>query len=68
MAQVLDLLEVRRYALDANVDPRTLVKEVRTPGSVRGAAGVRIRRVLSERGKLRDAMPAAVASPSKLQA
>jgi hypothetical protein len=44
----LDTLAIRRLSLAAEVDPRTLQRELRSPGSVRGMTGDRIRRVFLE--------------------
>lgn len=50
MQNTIDLLEVRHIALAASVDPRTVLKELRAPGSVTKAAGARVRRELARRG------------------
>jgi hypothetical protein len=47
---MLDRLEIRKLSADLPADERTLRKELREPGSVRGLVGVRIRRALAERG------------------
>lgn len=42
----IDSLSVRRMAVEADADVRSVQKEIQTPGSVRGRAGERIRAVL----------------------
>jgi hypothetical protein len=37
---------IRRVAVSASADPRSVQRELREPGSVRGMAGDRIRRAL----------------------
>lgn len=41
-----DAASVRRLAVTADADPRTVLRELRKPGSVRGMAGQRIRAAL----------------------
>lgn len=38
---------IRRLAVLSDSDPRTVRKEIRQPGSVRGATGDRVRRVIA---------------------
>ena len=45
-----DTATVRGLAVEADADPRSVRKEIRAPGSVRGLAGHRIRKVLARHG------------------
>ena len=48
----IDLATARSLAVRAEVDPRSIYRELKEPGSVRGLAGHRARRVLREAGLL----------------
>jgi hypothetical protein len=67
MATTIDLLEIRSIALAAAVDPRSVAREIREPGSVTKAAGVRIRRELERRG-YRSGDPLAISYAGRLRA
>jgi hypothetical protein len=41
-----DAATLRRLAVTYEVDPRSIVKEIRLPGSVRGMSGERARRAV----------------------
>lgn len=43
----IDTATARKLAVAASADPRTVLREFRQPGSVRGMAGHRVRRVLA---------------------
>ena len=45
----VDRIEILRIAAQAECDPRSVRRELREPGSVRGLAGDRIRRVIGAR-------------------
>lgn len=61
----LGTARARRIAVAADADPRSVVKEHLAPGSVRGAAGERIRAALAAEGLIeaRVATPPAPRSP-----
>lgn len=44
----LDPLVARRIALEIRCDPRTVLRESRQPGAVRGVVGILIRRALAD--------------------
>lgn len=44
----MDTATIRRLAVEAECDPRSLLREVNEPGSVRGLPGHRIRAVLAK--------------------
>lgn len=46
----LDASTLRKYAVEAEVDPTTIAKELLKPGSVRGMPGHRAREVLARHG------------------
>jgi hypothetical protein len=46
----IDSLTLRAISVEADADPRSVRREIREPGSVRGRPGERIRAVLSRRG------------------
>jgi hypothetical protein len=46
----LDAATLRRLAVVASTDPRTVAKEIRQPGGVRGLPGQRIRTALATEG------------------
>ncbi len=48
----IDSARARELAVAAGVDPRSIIRELRAPGSVRGMAGHRARRVLAEAGMI----------------
>lgn len=51
--KTLDEATTRRIAVEADVDPRTVLRELREPGSVRGMSGERARTALIKRGLIR---------------
>jgi hypothetical protein len=48
--QPLPAAILRRIAVRSSTDPRTVLREWRSPGSVKGMSGDRIRRALAELG------------------
>jgi hypothetical protein len=44
----------REVAVAASADPRSVIKEIKEPGSVRGMSGERIRKVIAERAAVRE--------------
>lgn len=46
----VDTATARHLAVEADADPRSVRRELRAPGSVRGMAGHRIRAVLAMHG------------------
>jgi hypothetical protein len=55
----LDILTARRIALQLRCDPRTVAREWRHPGSVRGMLGELLRPALAELRARPPSMPAA---------
>lgn len=53
----LDTATARALAVEAAVDPRSIIREHRRPGSVRGMAGHRARSALAARGLVPVAAP-----------
>jgi hypothetical protein len=46
----VDSATARRLAVEADADPRTILRELAEPGSVHGMAGQRVRSVLARHG------------------
>lgn len=55
----IDAATLRRLSVAAEVDPRSIRKELKQPGSVRGLPGHRIRAVLREHASQEDVRSAA---------
>ena len=47
MTRHIDTATIRRLAVTYSVDPRSIRREMREPGSVRGMAGHRVREALA---------------------
>lgn len=56
MAHSLTAHQVRAVAVAATVDPRSVLRELTEPGSVRGDAGRRIREAIARLGSAPDAL------------
>ena len=50
--KTLDWANLRKLAVEAEVDPRTIKKELSEPGSVLGMSGDRAREVLIKHGRI----------------
>lgn len=46
----IDTATARKLAVAADADPRSVLRELRQPGSVRGMAGHRVRQALEQHG------------------
>jgi len=53
----LDASTLRKYAVEAEVDPTTIAKELLKPGSVRGMPGHRARETLAKHGLAKPTKP-----------
>lgn len=62
MASPIPTATLRRLAAAHDVDPRTILREWREPGSVKGMTGDRCRRAISEYRAARDGAPKAAAA------
>lgn len=58
--KTLDEATLRKLAVEADVHPKSIAKELRTPGSVRGMPGHRAHEVLLKHGFAKPRNPPAV--------